>query len=121
MKYKTVTECVGELLGPVDWSYEFIRHFDNSCCSAEQKAADCEQSKRWLRMIEENPEKYEVTTYGGWPRCGWGPVVSVGMYDGWPYWRPVPSVAYATLLGVDWTSFSGITNIRNRETKEIVP
>lgn len=47
-----------------------------------------------------------VTTDGGWPRCGWGDVLDVGMYDGWPYWKPVPSVYSRGPLGGEWHCFS---------------
>lgn len=120
MKTVTRTERIGEWLGPVDWDYDFRSHYSGLCTSDEGRNEACERDKNRLRMIVESPDKYEVTTYGGWPRCGWGPVVSVGMYDGWPYWRPVPSVAYRTFLGIETTSFCGITNIRNIETGEVL-
>lgn len=119
MKTITETRRVGELLGPVDWSYNFRQHFDNYCTSDEGKDDACAKDVERLRKIVESPDEWLVTTYGGWPRCGWGNVVAVGMYDGWPYWRPVPSVAFRTTLGVEWTAFSGITNIMRLDGSDI--
>lgn len=119
MKYRTVTERVGELLGPVDWSYGFRTHFDGYCTDAAGRDVICKQHVDRLRKIVENKDDYEVTTYGGWPRCGWGIVIAVGMYDGWPYWKPVPSVLFRSTIGSEWTGFANITNIRNIKTGEI--
>lgn len=119
MKTITRTERVGEWLGPVDWSYNFRQHFDSMGCSDKGRDEECEKIKERLRKIEAEPDRYEVTTYGGWPRCGWGPVIKVGMFDGWPYWKPVPSVAYRTFLGMEETCFRNITNIRDIRTGEI--
>jgi len=113
MRTVTRTERVGELLGPIDWSYDFRKHFDNVCSPDAVRDEMCEKSKERLRLLL-NGEEWEATTYGGWPRCGWGLVVHIGMYDGWPYWRPVPSVAIvSTLGGVEWHPFHSITNIRH--------
>lgn len=119
MKTRTVTERVGEFLGPVDWNYDFLSHFGCTCFrTQEAKQEYCDKHVERLRKIVAEPDAYEVTTYGGWPRCGWGPVVEVGMYDGWPYWRPVPTVAYRTWLGVEHSAFCGITNIRRKGTDD---
>lgn len=120
MKTVTFTERVGEFLGPVDWDYDFRQHFNCLCTSDAGRDEACDKQKRRLKMVAESPEHFEVTTYGGWPRCGWGSVVLVGMYDGWPYWRPVPTVAYRTSLGVEHASFCSITNIRDIRTGEVL-
>lgn len=120
MKTITRTERVGEWLGPVDWTYDFRSHFDNYCTSDAGRDAECAKQMERLRKLVAEPDRYEVTTYGGWPRCGWGPIVRVGMYDGWPYWRPVPTVGYRTWLGVETTAFCGITNIRDVKTGEVM-
>lgn len=117
MKYRTVEERVGELLGPVDWSYDFLSHFGTRCGGDEQRKAFCDEAIKNLRLLSKNPDQYEATTDGGWPRCGWGKVVEVGMYDGWPYWRPVPSVAIESTFGIAWHSFSAISSIRPIERK----
>lgn len=114
MRYETKTVRIGENTGPIDWSYDFRSHFDCMGASDEAKDATCEQKTRWLRRIEADVRDgvpVRVTNYGGWPRVGIYPVLEVGMYDGWPYWRPVPSVCVATRLGTEWYSFSAITDV----------
>jgi hypothetical protein len=119
MRTRTVIERIGELLGPVDWSYDFRSHFNTLCTNDAGRDEACEKAKERLRLISESPGKYRVSTYGGWPRI-WQDIVSVGMYDGWPYWKPTPFVCSHSTLGCEWHSFSMITNILNRETGEII-
>jgi len=109
MKTYTETKREGELLGPVDWEYDFMSHFGGYCGSDKEQY--CKEHVDRLRQLMDDGA-WEATTDGGWPRCGWGKVVAVGMYDGWPYWKPVPSVAIAGPFGVEWSSFSSITSIR---------
>ena len=40
-----------------------------------------------------------------------GEVLDVGMYDGWPYWKPVPSVFTRSALGGgEWHCFAMLTD-----------
>lgn len=119
MKTRTVIERVGEYLGPVDWAYDFRSHFNNLCTSDAGRDKECEKAKERLLLISESPGDYMVSTYGGWPRI-WQEIVSVGMYDGWPYWKPTPSACSWSTLGSEWHSFSMITNIMRKDTKEII-
>lgn len=114
MKTRQVTERIGEYLGPVDWGYDFLSHY--GCCFPEnRRAINCEKAKDRLRLLAENPDRYMATSDGGWPRVGWGDVLQVGMYDGWPYWRPVPSVCISGTLGAEWHSFNSVTDIMEKE------
>lgn len=114
MRTRTVVEKIGEYLGPVDWSYNFDQHFE-TCGGMRDKAAYIAQKLDWLRKLADDPTKYEATTDGGSPKFGWHDVVAVGMYDGWPYWRPVPSVCLYGTLGTEWHSFDSITGIAERK------
>lgn len=114
MKFYQETKRVGELLGPIDWSYDFRSHFNNHCTTDERRDECCKESVEKLRQLAENPDQWQATTYGGWPRCGWGDIVAVGMYDGWPYWKPTPSVAIGGPFGAEWSSFSNVTSIRKK-------
>ena len=121
MKTRMVEERIGEYLGPVDWSYNFASHFDRCCISnPAEKQKHIDRAVAWLRILAADKDKYLATTYGGWPRCGWGRVLEVGMYDGWPYWRAVPSVCLSTWLGCEWHDFSFITNLADAATRNIV-
>jgi hypothetical protein len=117
MRTETRTVQIGERVGDIDWNYNFLSHFVNYCTSDEKKAEFCKESMEQLRVIEERFKAglpTLATTYGGWPRCGFGEVLDVGMYDGWPYWRPVPSICIKdnVLGGGNWHAFSTITEIR---------
>lgn len=109
MKTIPTTRREGELLGPIDYSYDFLKHFESWGISAEEKKKRCDAAIEMLRVLESHEHIYQATTDGGWPRVGWGTVLAVGMYDGWPYWRPVPSVMIAGPLGGEWHTFSSVT------------
>lgn len=106
MKTRTVIERVGEELGPVDWSHQMIAEMEANKWHASVLAA--------LREAEGNPSAFEATTDGGWPRVGWGEVLRVVMYDGWPYWRPMPTVVTSHWHGVSYNAFNAISEVRRR-------
>lgn len=111
MRAETVTRYVGEKVGPLDWAYDFHQH-----CWGEGRGGYnpdiMDGAIARLRTLAANPDKYEATTDGGWPRCGWGKVLDVGMYDGWPYWKPTPSVLIGGAFGAEWCSFVRVIDIR---------
>lgn len=107
MRTRTVTVREGELLGPVDWTYDFASHgWDRGgACNPETVAESIEV----LRKIEAEPSRWKVWTHSEPFSDRYGRVISVGMYDGWPYWRPVPSVFLTTAAGGgEWSSFFGL-------------
>lgn len=115
MKTRTVIEREGELLGPVDWSHDFEsdQYFGGYC--GRDKAEHIAKIVGWLRTLSENQEGYRASTYGGWPRI-FQDVIHVGMYDGWPHWKPTPSVGlYSRVLGViEWQPFYALTGIEKK-------
>lgn len=118
MKTRTVTVKEGELLGPVDYTYDFTGHFSGLYPGNEGlRATKLQEAIETLKRLEAHPGEYEATTDGGWPRCGWGDVIAVGMYDGWPFWRPVPSVCIKGPLGGEWSAVHCITGIKRKGTK----
>lgn len=103
MKTITVTQDVGEELGPVDWTHPMIAEVERH--APELVAA--------LRDAEKDPSAFEATTDGGWPpRVGWGRVLRVVMYDGWPFWKPTPTVVSEGWYGSRHDHFDAITEIR---------
>lgn len=115
MKTRTVIERIGEYLGPVDWSYDFAQHFTTlGIHDAPAKQAYIQKKIDWLRELEQHPDDYLATTDGGSPKFGWHRVLQVGMYDGWPHWRPVPSVCLSGVLGAEWHSFYFIMGIEKK-------
>jgi len=113
MKTKQVTVCEGEYLGPVDWNYDFKQHDWEHGGGSNPESI--ERRIAMLNVLESQKKygvAYEATTDGGFPRVGWGKVLEVGMYDGWPFWKPIPSVLIAGFLGSSWHWFGSITGIR---------
>lgn len=114
MRTETRTVRIGEYMGPIDWSYDFRSHFNSYGCSDAGRDEACEKAKRRLRVVLDRLEQklpIFATNYGGSPRCGIYPVIQAGMYDGWPWWRPVPCIYVMSFLGGEWYTFDRITDI----------
>ena len=80
MYYKTVQVPVGEVCGPVDWDHE--------------KAKDLPAI--W-REAEADPDRF---LFNG------RQIIQICMWDGWPYWKPYPSIASIGPLGsMEWDHF----------------
>ena len=87
MRTRTVTERIGEDVGPVDWSHPYA----------------AEMPHHW-RDAEKEPEKYELLLNGMFTPRG---VAKLCMYDGWPYWKPTPAIYHESPLGgYEWTHFN---------------
>lgn len=86
MKTHTVTVHEGENVGPVDWEHPHAK----------------DMPPIW-REAEQNPKGF-VFDYGH----GGREILSICMYDGWPYWKPMPAVCYVGPLGrAEWQFFNG--------------
>jgi hypothetical protein len=112
MRYETVQVCHGERLGDIDYGFQFRPHFDCYCTTDEQRDLLCEQKILLLHNIEDGfkrGERVTVATYSDY----YHEVIDVGMYDGWPYWKPVPSVCtLGTLGGCEWHSIFSVSSAR---------
>jgi len=115
MKTYQVTKREGECLGPVNWDYDFSKHFEAYACSKDRKKEKCQKQKDKLKKIENNPKAYQVSTYA---HC-YRDIHKVGMFDGWPYWEPVPAVQIYDPVAnkLVWKHFHEIKYIRKREVK----
>jgi len=111
VKFRTVIEREGELLGPVDWAYNFRQHFDGYCCSDEKRDEFCNRAMELLRKVEASPDAYCVQISHS---DNFREVYAVGMYDGWPYWRPVPALLCRSVLGSEWQFFYDLLRIEAR-------
>lgn len=109
MKSYQVTHYEGEKVGPIDWNFPFADSgwdkggFMNPTCISP--------AVEKLHQLENG--EWEVTSDGGWPRVGWKKVIDTGMYDGWPYWKPVPAILVSGPLGASWMHWWEITDIRS--------
>jgi hypothetical protein len=110
MKIYTKTVREGELLGPVDWEYDFRQHFDCMGTTAERKDEACRRAIQLLREVEEaNNTGVQVFLCHGFL---WRDVISVGMYDGWPFWKPTPAMLCSGTLGAEWHFFYDLQQVR---------
>lgn len=107
MKTRMIEERIGEYLGPVDWSYDFTQHDwgggrggVNPEVSAKGKdlLRQLEQSGDWVVMMHQ---------------C-YRDVICIGMYDGWPFWMPVPSVQTRGPLGSEWSPWYNIQSVERK-------
>jgi hypothetical protein len=104
VKTHTVTVREGENLGPVDWDYDFEQHdWDHG---GGTKPLCVQEGKKVLQQL--------VAADGGrvWLYDQWRDVLDFGMYDGWPFWRPVPSVCVATFVGPEWHWFGSLRGFK---------
>lgn len=104
MRTHTVTVREGEMLGPIDWTHPMV-------AEAEERHPGVVAA---IQAEERERGTHEMTTDGGWPRFGWHRVLDMGMWDGWPYWRPMPSVCLAGVLGAEWHQILFVTGVRPR-------
>ena len=98
MRTETRTVHIGEWLGPVDPGYDFTQH----------RTVNHDFAERGFAMILQMAEQ-------GWrySPCGFSTsrVVRVGMYDGWPFWRPTPAIGYiGPLDGVEVAFFYNLNS-----------
>ena len=94
MRTWTETRREGTDCGPVDWTAP-----DTLTDVEKAHAMDGGITVDVLREMEAHPERFQVTTDGGWPRVGWGHAIAVRMYDGWPYWRPRAAILKSSWMG----------------------
>ena len=97
MRTYQVTQREGERLGDIDWNYNFRPHFDGYCCNEQRKLEFMVAAIENLFQVERLFKKgiQLRVTEGQFAHD----LLDVGMYDGWPYWKPVPSICIRTVLG----------------------
>lgn len=105
MRYETNTVRVGEKVSEIDWTHETLQRTGD-----EWKDRNI-QSLRDLEDALRHGGSARVTSHGGdcWMFC-MKDVVDVGMYDGWPYWQPNPSVLTRGPLGHEWHSIQSLNH-----------
>lgn len=113
MREYTVTKREGEYLGPVDWDYDFINDTNRYPGIPEETRLEyLNENISWVKELDEaeNIQEYSVSNYGGCPKI-WNKALKVGMYDGWPYWRPRPAVLMETWHGSEWVWWDSLTGL----------
>jgi hypothetical protein len=108
-----VEERIGENMGPIDWDFDFSQGFANMCTSNETYRRErIERAKADMRTMEEAfraGKRVRVTRSSNYTYD----VLDVGMYDGWPYWRPTPAFLCSSPLGGagDWSFYYDIHGV----------
>lgn len=82
----------GTMVGPVDPNYDWAQHGVYPCDTPEQRAA---RIAGWRELMLSLKPGDTV-----WAHHCQRTVIEVGMYDGWPWWKPVPHISYIGPLGV---------------------
>lgn len=108
MRTETRVVHIGENVGPIDWGYDFASWGWNrgGSCNPEL-IPDAVAALRKVEAAHARGERCRVYLYGNEHE-----VIDVGMYDGWPYWKPTPSVLVKVTLGVEWHSWFSIKAAR---------
>ena len=114
MKTRTVQVNEGENMGPIDFGYNFAAHYESLGAPPAQRKEREDHAVRQLRKLCNAP-----TLSGLQVRDGdyWYDVLDLGMYDGWPYWRPVPAVGVNDRVfgGLIWKFFYDIDDVREAQ------
>lgn len=96
MRTYTTTVREGELVGPVDWEHP-----------------DAKDMPTIWRDAEKSPKEFVLA--GDFKNRE---IYAIGMYDGWPYWKPTPAMLVEGPIGSEWRHFNsyGIhkTSIKRR-------
>lgn len=73
------------------------------------------RKEKWELFLKcaKNPKGYKISTdYMFAPK----EIIDIGMYDGWPHWKPYPSFSIVEALGVETYSWYQLNHIK--EVKE---
>jgi hypothetical protein len=103
MRTYQVTQREGELLGPIDWTHDFYQSYSCRCASEFRKMEEMQNDLELLWQVERLhlngvPVRVREGDY-------WHDLIAIGMYDGWPYWKPMPAVLIAGPIGNEWRHF----------------
>jgi hypothetical protein len=85
MRSRTVTVTEGEMTGPIDWGHPLANDMPAIWREAENAPSD-------FVLTGDHPDRA---------------IFAIGMYDGWPYWKPTPALLVESPLGgSEWIFFN---------------
>lgn len=99
MRTVTRIERIGEWLGPIDPSYQW----DKITGVHSRSAAE---GRETIERMAAEPDgwRYSPSGFNSFE------VVHIGMYDGWPFWEPTPTIGYiGPLDSVETTPFYNLS------------
>ena len=83
MKTFMVEHREGEDMGPIDWLHPIAK----------------DKPLEWMEC-EKHPDRFTYSEYGH-------QIIKLCMYDGWPYWKPTPAIAYiGPMKSLEWAFFN---------------
>lgn len=82
----------GEMVEGIDWSFDFSQGFASYCTTQEKKDGMRDECVAFLKTMKSG-DRFMMS--GQFEKVA----VTVGMYDGWPFWKPTPAVSYVGPLG----------------------
>jgi hypothetical protein len=97
-----ITKREGENMGKIDSNYDWNQHgiYPNN------PEEVIKHKNRILEIEKLFQEGKEVWVY--YDPIIRAKVLDVGMYDGWPFWYPVPSILLEHWLGPEWHTWYDI-------------
>jgi hypothetical protein len=96
---------------PIDWTYDFAAlGWDRGGSMNPECIKDC---VAMLKRVESDPERFDVTTDGGWPRVGWSYLYSIDMVGG------VPTLRCRGMFGVTTFPWYLLSDVRERRLSEV--
>ena len=114
MKTRQVTERIGENLGPIDWTFDF-KSFD---ATTQDHRIESAAELRKMEVAFNEKESGDVIMAHMSVTQTSSEVLAIGMYDGWPFWRPIPSFAVLSPLGGgEWHPFYYLSTFRKMKAK----
>ena len=90
METRTIVERIPEWFD-LDEAFDYSARSDLQSCHPDVLREGWET----IRKMARSPEEWWFRPSG----FSSFRVVQVGMYDGWPYWRPTPAIGYVGPLG----------------------
>jgi len=116
MKTYTQTVREGENMGQIPEDYDFIEWHKGDHLYPNNPETVIQKGKQILEIQEaflEGKTVY-ILEYFDVP---YKKVTDVGMYDGWPYWKPVPHVnTPSTIFNCGWVTWYSIYSYKIEET-----
>lgn len=102
-----------------DMTYDFASHFRGNRGSLPFFLAAVVRYAHLVKRMAAG-EVWYATDDGGWPRCGIGRVLAVGMQPayGKAGAKLVPSVLIDGWLGAEWSHFNDLTDIMPEDDKD---
>jgi len=94
MRTRTITVREGEWFEPVDRLYDFRSHGWDCGGSVNPSVV-----KEGTRTILELDRKFCSARWVYVPCLTEREIVHVGMWDGWPFWKPTPAIGYIGPMG----------------------